>query len=51
MNIHLTNNEIQLLLYCLEQQEYEFNPEERDDCASIINKFTKLQADQTLSKP
>ena len=34
---------MELLLYCLEQQEYEFNFEEQKDCASIIEKFTTAQ--------
>ena len=48
MNIQLTNDEIQLLLYCLEQQEYEFNLEEQKDCFSIINKFVSAQANRNI---
>ena len=44
MAIDLANDEIELLLYCLEQQEYEFNTEEQRLCASIIDKFTTSQA-------
>jgi hypothetical protein len=43
MAIDLTNDEIELLFYCLEQQEYEFNTEEERLCASIIDKFTTAQ--------
>jgi hypothetical protein len=49
MNIQLTNNEIELLLYCLEQEEYAFTIEEQKDCASIIDKFTTAQAAETLN--
>lgn len=43
MIVDLTNDEIELLLYCLEQQEYEFNTAEQADCNSIIDKFTTAQ--------
>jgi len=49
MNIQLTKDEIELLLYCLEQQEYEFNFEEQKDCASIIDKLTTAQANEILN--
>jgi hypothetical protein len=44
MNIILTNDEIELILYCMEQQEYEFNSEEQLICNSIFDKFTTAQA-------
>jgi len=44
MNVNLSNDEIELLLYCLEQQEYEFNTAEQQDCNSIIDKFTTAQS-------
>jgi len=44
MTIDLTNDEIELLFYCLEQQEYEFNPEEQQLCESVIDKLTTAQA-------
>lgn len=44
MTIDLANDEIELLLYCLEQQEYEFNTEEQRLCESVIDKFTTAQA-------
>lgn len=43
MVVDLTDDEIELLLYCLEQQEYEFNDAEQADCNSIIDKFTTAQ--------
>ena len=47
MTITPTNDQIELILYCLEQQEYEFNPDEKADCESIIDKFTTAQATQS----
>lgn len=44
MNIQLSNDEIELMLYCLEQQEYEFNDEEQRICNSVIDKFHSAQA-------
>lgn len=43
MPVNLSNDEIELLLYCLEQQEYEFNTDEQQMCSSIIDKFTTAQ--------
>jgi len=45
MNLNLTNAEIELLYYCLEQQEYEFNNDEAQLCESIIAKFHAVQSD------
>ena len=44
MHINLGDEEIELLLYCIEQQEYEFNPTEQNLCSTIIDKFTTAQA-------
>lgn len=44
MIIDLSNDQVELLLYCLEQQEYEFNAAEQADCAAIIDRFTTAQA-------
>jgi hypothetical protein len=44
MIVDLSNDQIELLLYCLEQQEYEFIAAEQADCAAIIDKFTTAQA-------
>ena len=35
----LTNHEKNLILYCLEQQEYEFNKKELKDMSQIIKKL------------
>lgn len=39
MVVTLTTNKIQLILYCLEQQAYEFNADEELDLHSIIQKL------------
>ncbi len=41
-NITLTENEYNLVVYCLEQQMYEFNNEEYEDSYSIINKLSQI---------
>ena len=45
MDLDLTTAEIELIYYCLEQQEYEFNNDEAQLCESIIAKFHSVQAD------
>ena len=44
MTVDLNNDEIELLYYCLEQQEYEFNPDEQKLCDQMIDKFHSAQA-------
>jgi len=39
----LTNNQINLILYSLEQQQIEFNDDELKDLKIIINELGKLQ--------
>ena len=41
-NITLTENEYNLIVYCIEQQMYEFNKEEYEDSYSIINKLSQI---------
>jgi len=40
--ITLTENEYNLVVYCIEQQMYEFNKEEHEDSASIIKKLSQI---------
>ena len=49
MIIELNNDEIELLYYCLEQQEYEFNFDEQTLCNQMICKFQLAQANPTES--
>ena len=42
VNITLTENEYNLIVYCIEQQMYEFNKEEYEDSYSIINKLSQI---------
>ena len=39
MKVELTQDEIDLILYCLDQQQYEFNGNEEEDFVSICKKF------------
>ena len=39
----LTNNQINLILYSLEQQQIEFNDDELKDLKIIINELEKLK--------
>ncbi len=43
--VRLNNDQIELLLYCLEQQEYEFNETEQTLCEEIIDTFTSAQVE------
>ena len=43
----LSENEYKLICYCLEQQLYEFTPEEREDANNIV---VKLSEHVTLDK-
>lgn len=43
--VRLNNDQIELLLYCLEQQEYEFNEDEQALCEAIIDTFTSAQVE------
>ena len=36
MKVDLTDYQINLILYCLEQQAYEFTPEEKSDYTGIL---------------
>ena len=38
--VRLNEDQIELLLYCIEQQEYEFNTDEQILCETIIDVFT-----------
>lgn len=38
--VRLNEDQINLLLYCIEQQEYEFNSDEQSLCEAIIDTFT-----------
>jgi hypothetical protein len=38
--VRLNEDQINLLFYCIEQQEYEFNDDERTLCEEIIDSFT-----------
>ena len=40
--ITLTENEYNLVVYCIEQQMYEFNKEEYEDSSSIIKKLSQI---------
>ena len=41
-SVTLTENEYNLIVYCIEQQMYEFNKEEYEDSSSIINKLSQI---------
>ena len=41
-SITLTEDEYNLIVYCIEQQMYEFNKEEYEDSYSIINKLSQI---------
>ena len=41
-NITLTENEYNLVVYCIEQQMYEFNKEEYEDSSSNIKKLSQI---------
>ncbi len=43
--VRLNEEQIELLLYCLEQQEYEFNEYEQTLCEAIIDTFTSAQVE------
>jgi hypothetical protein len=36
MRLHLNDNQVNLILYCLEQQAYEFNEKEKEDYNGIL---------------
>lgn len=38
--VRLSEDQINLLMYCLEQQEYDFNSDEQTLCEEIIDSFT-----------
>ena len=37
MKVHLNQQSVDLILYCLEQQAYEFNEEEKKDYEHILH--------------
>jgi hypothetical protein len=37
MKLHFNDNQIKLILYCLEQQAYEFNDDEKEDYNAILH--------------
>ena len=41
-SITLTEDEYNLIVYCIEQQMIEFNKEEYEDSSSIINKLSQI---------
>ena len=45
MNLKLTDDEIELLIFCIEQQEYDFNSDEVELAASIFDKFITYQSE------
>ena len=40
--MNLTENEYNLVVYCLEQQMYEFNKDEQNDANNIVIKLSNL---------
>ena len=36
MRLYLNDNQVNLILYCLEQQAYEFNEKEKEDYNGIL---------------
>ena len=40
--MRLTKNEYNLIVYCLEQQMYEFNDDEQNDANNIITKLSNV---------
>ena len=36
MRLHLNDNQVNLIVYCLEQQAYEFNEKEKEDYNGIL---------------
>ncbi len=47
--VRLNYDQIELILYCLEQQEYEFNDDEQTLCEEIIDSFTSAQKEMIES--
>jgi hypothetical protein len=43
--VRLNEDQMDLILYCLEQQEYEFNETEQTLCEEIIDTFTSAQVE------
>lgn len=44
MQLYLNDNQIKLILYCLEQQEYEFNDVEKEDFNGILQSIETAQS-------
>jgi hypothetical protein len=44
MRLYLNDNQVKLILYCLEQQAYEFNDEEKKDYESVLHSIEIAQS-------
>lgn len=44
MRLHLTDNQVNLILYCLEQQAYEFNEKEKEDYNGVLHSIEIAQS-------
>ena len=48
--LNLTENEYNLVVYCLEQQMYEFNKDEQNDANNIVIKLSNLVESKLTSQ-
>jgi hypothetical protein len=44
MRLHLNDTQVNLILYCLEQQAYEFNDKEKEDYNAILHSIEIAQS-------
>lgn len=44
MRLHLNDNQVKLILYCLEQQAYEFNEDEMKDYEGVLHSIEIAQS-------
>lgn len=44
MRLNLNDNQVNLILYCLEQQAYEFNEKEKEDYDKILQSIEIAQS-------
>lgn len=44
MRLNLNDNQVNLILYCLEQQAYEFNEKEKEDFNGILQSIEIAQS-------
>jgi hypothetical protein len=44
MRLYLNDNQVNLILYCLEQQAYEFNEKEKEDYDKILQSIEIAQS-------